>query len=296
MSSSPKKKPVKAPAPKKASEKKSVAKKPAVKKAVTPKAAPAKGKPAKAKPAVKAPAKKPEKKSAVKVAVPAKKAAPAKPVAPTKKKPAVKTVAPVKNTNVSKPAAPEKKAEKKVAAPKTVVAPKQAAAQKKDKAEKKAPVAAVEKRPAAPAVPKPNYETVPTSRQTVAKTKTVRLQSGQVERFSPSELAEYKKKLLYMLDTLTSRVGAMKDSALKGMEDVNPEEDGTDASMRLVTLKQVGNQNQLRTEIEAALHAIDKGTFGVCEHCGKLIRKVRLQAQLFSKLCINCQNELEKRR
>ena len=77
---------------------------------------------------------------------------------------------------------------------------------------------------------------------------------------------------------------------------MNPEEDGTDASMRLVTLKQVGNQNQLRTEIEAALHAIEKGTFGVCEHCGKLIRKVRLQAQLFSKLCINCQNELEKRR
>ena len=281
MSSSPKKKPVKAPARKKAPEKKSVAKKPIAKKAVASKAAPAKGQQTKAKPAVKAPAKK---QVAVKTTAPAKKAPPAKPVAPAKKKVAVKAVAPTK-----KPAAPVKKAEKKV------MPPPKAATQKKDKAVKKGPVAVTEKKPVATS-PKPNYETVPTSKQTVAKTKTVRLQSGQVERFSASELAEYKKKLLYMLDTLTSRVGAMKDSALKGMEDVNPEEDGTDASMRLVTLKQVGNQNQLRTEIEAALHAIEKGTFGVCEHCGKLIRKVRLQAQLFSKLCINCQNELEKRR
>ena len=283
MSSSPKKKPVKAPAQKKAPEKKSVAKKPIAKKAVVSKAAPAKGKQTKAKPAVKAPAKK---KAAVKAVVPSKKAAPAKPATPAKKKVAVaaKAVAPTK-----KPVAPAKKAEKKVTPP-----PK-AATPKKDKAVKKGPVAVAEKKPVA-ASPKPNYETVPTSRQTVAKAKTVRLQSGQVERFSANELAEYKKKLLSMLDTLTSRVGAMKDSALKGMEDVNPEEDGTDASMRLVTLKQVGNQNQLRTEIEAALHAIDKGTFGVCEHCGKLIRKVSLQAQLFSKLCINCQNELEKRR
>jgi DnaK suppressor protein len=49
--------------------------------------------------------------------------------------------------------------------------------------------------------------------------------------------------------------------------------------------------NELRlalAEVEAALHKLDDGTYGVCERCGAAIAPARLEAKPGVRLCITC--------
>lgn len=47
-------------------------------------------------------------------------------------------------------------------------------------------------------------------------------------------------------------------------------------------------------EIDYALEKIEKGTYGTCEICNKLINKKRLKALPFTKYDIECQSKKEK--
>lgn len=47
-------------------------------------------------------------------------------------------------------------------------------------------------------------------------------------------------------------------------------------------------------EIDTALRAAKKGTYGICERCGKPIDPARLKALPETTLCLRCKNELEK--
>lgn len=46
-------------------------------------------------------------------------------------------------------------------------------------------------------------------------------------------------------------------------------------------------------EIDQALKAIDTGTYGICERCGRPINPERLEAKPWALLCIQCQEELD---
>lgn len=52
-------------------------------------------------------------------------------------------------------------------------------------------------------------------------------------------------------------------------------------------------RNQL-DQIEGALRKMDKGTYGLCEQCGKPINKLRIKALPFARYCIVCQNNSER--
>ena len=47
-------------------------------------------------------------------------------------------------------------------------------------------------------------------------------------------------------------------------------------------------------EIEKALKTAQKGTYGICENCGKPIDPARLKALPETTLCVKCKNQLEK--
>jgi RNA polymerase-binding protein DksA len=49
-------------------------------------------------------------------------------------------------------------------------------------------------------------------------------------------------------------------------------------------------------DIDAALHRMDLGTYGICERCGKKITVARLEAVPFAALCIECKSREERRR
>lgn len=113
-------------------------------------------------------------------------------------------------------------------------------------------------------------------------------------RFSKSDLDQFKIELLAMRDRITGQSGSMRNDALQRTDEINPEEDGTDAFMRLQTLEQVSSQQQIITNIDEALRAIEKGTYGCCDACGELINKPRLAVLPFAKNCIRCQSEMER--
>ena len=113
-------------------------------------------------------------------------------------------------------------------------------------------------------------------------------------RFSKVDLDQFKIDLLAMRDRITGQSGSMRNDALQRTDEINPEEDGTDAFMRLQTLEQVSSQQQIITNIDESLRSIEKGSYGVCDNCGELINKPRLAVLPFAKHCIKCQSEMER--
>lgn len=45
------------------------------------------------------------------------------------------------------------------------------------------------------------------------------------------------------------------------------------------------------SEVDAALHRLDLGTYGRCERCGAAIGALRLHAMPAARLCVRCINE-----
>jgi len=86
----------------------------------------------------------------------------------------------------------------------------------------------------------------------------------------------------------------MRKNALRRDDEVNVEEDGSDAFDRLFALERAGTEQETINQITNALRAIREGAYGVCDACGGLIEKARLQALPFVKNCMVCQSEMER--
>ena len=186
----------------------------------------------------------------------------------------VSKAAPKKPTPAAKPKTVIKSTAKKLAAPKKDLIKKPV---------KTVPVPAqkVAHKPTPQPASKPEVKTAP-----AAEPKKPRLLKADLDQF--------KNDLLTMRDRITGQSGSMRSAALQRNDEINPEEDGTDAFMRLQTLEQVSSQQQIVTNIDESLRSIEKGTYGVCENCGDLINKPRLSVLPFAKNCIKCQSEMER--
>jgi len=126
---------------------------------------------------------------------------------------------------------------------------------------------------------------------------TTRTQGKCTEKFPASDLKEFRKRLLDARAAAETGADAMKATGFNESEDHEADGgDGTNQTLRLQALGQVGNINRTIQQIEEALHRIDDGTYGVCKVCGQLIRKPRLLNQPFVLTCMECQSEMEKNR
>jgi len=65
-------------------------------------------------------------------------------------------------------------------------------------------------------------------------------------------------------------------------------EQGTDAMEREKTFLFASREGKFLNYLEDALKRIEKGTYGFCTDCGKLIEKERLEAVPHAQLCIRC--------
>ena len=64
---------------------------------------------------------------------------------------------------------------------------------------------------------------------------------------------------------------------------------------RELTLMLADREREKLTLVDDALKRIEIGTYGVCESCEEEIDKERLVAMPFTKLCLSCQEDLERR-
>ena len=233
------------------------------------------------KPAAKGAAKKPAAKAAAKKALPKKPAAksaskkPAK-AAPAPKKPAAKVAPRI----ARKPVAPKPGEESATGADtaKAIAFAMSIAKEKKNTA------AADDQRRAE-------------SQIRLTKRPTTRAQGKTTVKFPAADLKEFRRRLLEARAKAMNGVNAMKATGFNESEDHEADGgDGTNQTLRLQALGQMGTINRTIQQIEEALHRIDDGSYGVCTVCGQLIRKPRLINQPFVLTCMECQSEMERGR
>ena len=124
---------------------------------------------------------------------------------------------------------------------------------------------------------------------------TTRTQGKSTVKFPASDLKEFRKRLLDARATALNGVSVMKATGFNEADDHEADGgDGTNQTLRLQALGQVGNINRTIQQIDEALHRIDDGTYGVCTSCGQLIRKPRLLNQPFVLTCMECQSAMER--
>lgn len=81
---------------------------------------------------------------------------------------------------------------------------------------------------------------------------------------------------------------------MKAEPEPTDDEADLDVYEREKNLALVRRLEQKMEEIDRALQIAKKGTYGICERCGKPIDPARLEALPETTLCVKCKNDLEK--
>lgn len=76
--------------------------------------------------------------------------------------------------------------------------------------------------------------------------------------------------------------------------DVDADEGDPDLFEREKNLALVTALERKLESIAAALRAVEKGTYGICERCGEAIDPARLEVRPDATLCLKCQLEVER--
>ena len=119
------------------------------------------------------------------------------------------------------------------------------------------------------------------------------------------ELAKFREQLEKQRKQLASGIDHIeKDMLNKSQRDSSGDLSGysfhmadqaTDNFDTEFTFDLASNEQRFLNEIEDAIKRIEDGTYGVCEECEKLISVKRLKAVPYARLCIKCQEGLEKK-
>ena len=124
---------------------------------------------------------------------------------------------------------------------------------------------------------------------------TTRAQGKATVKFPAGDLKEFRKRLLEARVNALNGVNVMKATGFNESDDHEADGgDGTNQTLRLQALGQMGSINRTIQQIDEALHRIEDGTYGVCTSCGQLIRKPRLINQPFVLTCMECQSAMER--
>ena len=151
-----------------------------------------------------------------------------------------------------------------------------AALRKKKSVRAKAPIRSKMIKPEAPIAPKAPIRKNGYSKQ-------------ELEHFKHIIL-EKKKEILEELESLRD---TMMDSQTGEYASENSTysthmEQGTDAMEREKTFLFASREGKFLNHLEDALVRIEKGTYGRCSECGKLIEKERLDAVPHAQQCLQC--------
>ena len=129
----------------------------------------------------------------------------------------------------------------------------------------------------------------------LARRPTSRAQGKATVKFPASDLKDFRNRLMEARARALSGVNAMKATGFNEADDHEADGgDGTNQTLRLQALGQMGSMNRTIQQIDEALHRIEDGTYGVCTSCGQLIRKPRLINQPFVLTCMECQSAMER--
>lgn len=114
---------------------------------------------------------------------------------------------------------------------------------------------------------------------------------------SENELLHFRNILLEARRSILSRVAGLRDRRQQLSEPViEMEEEAQKATITLPDDRLDETTRRTLDEIEAALGKITIGDYGICENCGNEISFKRLEALPWTRLCIECASERERKR
>jgi RNA polymerase-binding protein DksA len=116
-----------------------------------------------------------------------------------------------------------------------------------------------------------------------------------MEKFRTLLLTE-RQRLEAELDEIEERTARMSEAdraaELSSYED-HPADLASETFEREKALAIGESVESLLNQVNTALEKLERGTFGICDACGRPIKKARLQALPFATLCLDCQDRLE---
>jgi RNA polymerase-binding protein DksA len=121
--------------------------------------------------------------------------------------------------------------------------------------------------------------------------------------YTRQELEHFRKIILEKKKEILEELETLRDSMLdvttgeyaseSSMYSTHMEQ-GTDAMEREKTFLFASREGKFLNYLEDALQRIDKGEYGRCSECGKLIEKERLEAVPHAQQCLRCKMNLSK--
>jgi DnaK suppressor protein len=121
------------------------------------------------------------------------------------------------------------------------------------------------------------------------------------EPWSDAELTEVSDQVESEAEGLRAELAAAESHIAEqlGNSVQNAGDDEADAGTKVYEREQelafIQNAGRLLDQAERALERIGKGSYGVCESCGKAIGKARLMAFPRATLCVSCKQREERR-
>ena len=114
-----------------------------------------------------------------------------------------------------------------------------------------------------------------------------------------AELREFKASLEALRARLRGDVETMAEAALRHANGdlstmpIHMADIGSDAFEQEFTLSLMANEEDTLEQVEQALGRIRARKFGICEDCGGVIARKRLEAIPFASVCIRCAENRE---
>lgn len=148
--------------------------------------------------------------------------------------------------------------------------------------------------------------TTPTESQTEQLKQNTPSTGDQTQKtsYTKEELQHFKEILLKkrqeILEMLEAHRQSLIESTTQNDKPVGTPysihmEYGTETEEREKTMFFIAREEKMLNYIDAALMRIERGTYGVCISCGKLIDKRRLEAVPHTQLCIECKLAQKKK-
>jgi len=165
------------------------------------------------------------------------------------------------------------------------------------KIKKTAKKAAVKKAPAkkaaAPAArSKGRKQQAPARQPAAAKAE----KSRPAEALTKVEVAAIAASLAEMKADIAKNVEDKKNLDMLEPEVGDSIDQATQSLDKEILFELSDNERKILRDIESALRKMEKGTYGLCEHCKSVIEKKRIKALPSARYCIACQSGSEKKK
>ncbi len=108
------------------------------------------------------------------------------------------------------------------------------------------------------------------------------------------DFSALREKLLEEEQSLLREIEHLGAAVRSGEVEIEVEEGDPEITEREKNIALLSALQGRLESVRAALRAMDKGTYGVCERCGSEIPLERLEIYPDASLCVKCQAEVER--